>query len=594
MNNDLVSNFFNFYKQIESPGYAVLVKGEWGTGKTYKVVNELGMDNIYYTSLFGLSSQQEIYSAVFLSMFPAKSVIPKITARIKDALKGTEKITFGVPGIVNGVAEAFIREKVKKDKVIVFDDLERANLDLNKILGCINKYVEHHQCRVIVIAHDEIIQEELNKVKEKIFGQILLIEPNIKEAHHAFIKKSGAPAAAKEIEDYILSAFCASKCQSLRILKQSIDDCLRLYSCLEKKHIEKKAKIKALILMFCGISISFRNGKITKEDIKARSKVAYMDFNIKNDTEKSSYGKMKDLFRETMAEIDFDSRILSDDILENTICNGFYNKKEITKYLDESHHFSDPLNSPAWVTLMNFDKLDDNSIKAALVRIDKEEDAFDITDIGDILHTFSLKCMLIMNGEIDEDYEELENKYKNYVSELLLNDKLPPSTKDARETHEEQQDNAHGYAYWIKDEYRVNFERLAKFITNTRDLALEKKYPSYGNEVLELLKTDLREFREAISAGPYSFGKYSNMPVLKTISPSKFVKTWLSISREDWLTVKTALESRYNWGMLKNYLSDEEQWIIAINQQIRIYASYEKGLSRLRIMRLVLNVPLNE
>lgn len=77
MNNDLVSNFFNFYKQIESPGYAVLVKGEWGTGKTYKVVNELGMDNIYYTSLFGLSSQQEIYSAVFCQCSLQNQLYPK-------------------------------------------------------------------------------------------------------------------------------------------------------------------------------------------------------------------------------------------------------------------------------------------------------------------------------------------------------------------------------------------------------------------------------------------------------------------------------------------------------------------------------------
>lgn len=587
MNNELVDSYLDLYSKIDNPGHAVLVKGEWGAGKTYKVIKKLGAENIYYISLFGLGSQREIYSAVFLSMFPAKAVIPKITSRIKDALKGTEKITFGVPGVVNGLTEAFIKEKVKKDKVIVFDDLERSNLSLNEVLGCINKYVEHHECRVIVIAHDESIYKELDKVKEKIFGQILLIQPDIEDAHKHFISTSRSPSAAKEIEEYILYSFSASKCQSLRILKQTIDDCLRLYSCLEKKHIAKASSFRNLMSMFCGISISFRDGKITKEDIKKRSIVAYLDYNVKDENDKSSFGKMKERFKEANANIDFDSRILSDDILINTICNGYYNKEEIISYLDSSHYFGDPTNSPAWVSLFNFDSLDDQSIRIARERIEKEESQFEITDIGDILHIFCLKCLLSLHGEISKSFDEIEEDTSKYVSDLLSMNKLPASTRDARETHYEHQDHAHGHGYWIKDDYRINFERITKYITLCRDRALEKNFPSNGQEVLGYLKTDVHEFRKVISAGPYTFGKYSNLPILKTIPPGQFVKAWLSIPRENWSVITKALESRYNLGMLDNYLVDEVSWIESVKNELKKAAAFENGLSKLRIERLI-------
>ena len=32
-----LEHFLNYYKKTESPGYAVLVTGEWGTGKTFQV-----------------------------------------------------------------------------------------------------------------------------------------------------------------------------------------------------------------------------------------------------------------------------------------------------------------------------------------------------------------------------------------------------------------------------------------------------------------------------------------------------------------------------------------------------------------------------
>lgn len=66
-------------------------------------------------------------------------------------------------------------------KTIVFDDLERCSINLEDLFGAINKYVEHHGCKVIVIAHDDKLNDELTDKKEKIFGQVIKVTPDIEE-----------------------------------------------------------------------------------------------------------------------------------------------------------------------------------------------------------------------------------------------------------------------------------------------------------------------------------------------------------------------------------------------------------------------------
>ena len=45
----------------------------------------------------------------------------------------------------------------------MFDDLERASLDINEILGYINNFVEHDNIKVIIIANENEIEDKLNE-----------------------------------------------------------------------------------------------------------------------------------------------------------------------------------------------------------------------------------------------------------------------------------------------------------------------------------------------------------------------------------------------------------------------------------------------
>lgn len=156
MNNlTYFTTYINYYNTLIKPGYAVLVTGEWGSGKTHQIKNIFSENEMYYVSLFDISTVEDIYANVFYKMSPIKAFAKGAANGISDANVGIDAMTFGLGGIIGKVANAVIKEEVKTDKVIVFDDIERCSVDINSILGVINKYVEHHGCKVIAIAHDE-------------------------------------------------------------------------------------------------------------------------------------------------------------------------------------------------------------------------------------------------------------------------------------------------------------------------------------------------------------------------------------------------------------------------------------------------------
>lgn len=592
LSSNVASDYLKFYQSLSKPGYAVLIRGEWGAGKTH-TIKEIYKNEMYYVSLFGLTTQKEIYSSVFLTMFPIRSKSKSFAERLKGATQGTEAVTFGVGNIIGEIADAFIKEEVKNDKVLVFDDLERASLDIKQILGVINKYVEHHDCRVVVIAHDEKIEKEFSETKEKVFGQTLQIVPDINKIIGHFIITSQSPETAKKIESFLLEVFIASKCQSLRILKHIIEDCLRLYGCLEKRHLENTISIRKLFNLFCAFNISYRSGEIESKEMINRiesSIKAYTD-KQKGDAEESRYQKMKSKFQSEAVTIEFESNILSDGILISTICNGFFDKDEIINHLDNSHYFSNIKHIACWKSLIDFDELTDQEIQDTLDKLSEDEKSLNITDNGDILHTFAMKCLLATSGEILSTPCKILDETKKYIDDLRKAGKLPPQSKDIRDSYYDH-DSAHGYGFWITDKYREEFSTLRKYLLDSRKLSLESEYPEYVNEVLEYMKTDIQKFKELISRDLNKLGVYSQIPMMACIDPAKFVDEWLSLPRYNWFPVRKALEYRYDTGMLRNALAEELPWIKQVITELDIRSSHETGLKKLRINRLTPSVNL--
>lgn len=78
-----------------------------------------------------------------------------------------------------------------KDKLIIFEDVERSGIDLIEFLGYVNNLVEIDGIKVLLVANEKELlknekREKYNLVKEKTIGDIIIFHSNIKEIVRVF------------------------------------------------------------------------------------------------------------------------------------------------------------------------------------------------------------------------------------------------------------------------------------------------------------------------------------------------------------------------------------------------------------------------
>jgi hypothetical protein len=276
-----LKNYLSYYQALETPLFAVLITGEWGTGKTHLVKKLLPWEGddpkAYYVSLFGLKSSEELVAAVYAEMYPLVDKAQKGIEKLGEAIKGMSLYGVGIGGagsVIANLLAANIRKEVDPSKVIIFDDLERSDINDKVLLGIINHYVEHYKCRVVVIAHDEKLVEGIKEAKEKIFGQTIRIEPDMVSAFDAFldeIKSAGGNRFVQDYREVLTTVFKQSEVKSLRILRQGMFDLARLFETLEETHTHNKNAMREMVALFAAYNFEVRAGRLCQSDLENRA-----------------------------------------------------------------------------------------------------------------------------------------------------------------------------------------------------------------------------------------------------------------------------------------------------------------------------------
>lgn len=86
-------------------------------------------------------------------------------------------------------------DSVKKGKLLIFDDIERCDVPMKKLLGFLNYFVEQCHCHLIIIGDENKIADgEQKKVfadfKEKTIGREFEIEANVEDAIKCFTEQT--------------------------------------------------------------------------------------------------------------------------------------------------------------------------------------------------------------------------------------------------------------------------------------------------------------------------------------------------------------------------------------------------------------------
>lgn len=583
-----LQEYLDYYLTLEAPGFAVLVTGDWGTGKTFQVKKCIPDEKRLYISLFGVQTVEQLHSEVFAAAAPTLAKAEKVVGKGSDVVSGAGGL-FAMAGAIPSVFNAVFKREIEPTKTLIFDDLERSDLELNDVLGAINSYVEHLNFRVVVVAHDERLTEGFLEMKEKTFGQTILVEPQVEQALDRFISDiSDAKSrifVTTHLEE-IKGVFVQSGAKSLRVLRHVVEDLTRLQSTLRTNHQENADAMVELVQTFVAFAIEVRSGQLSEKDLRNRrgSRMGHMMRSSGNGKEKPKTPPFVSI-SEKYPTIDLEAGMLNDDVLVAMLIAGRYPEKEIQASIDNSSHFLVPGEVPAWKVVIHFDELDDETVEDARKRMEQQFENREVTDAGEMLHIFCLRMMMAENGIIDRSVKEVVAESKAYLDDLLKAGRLPPRSLNWR-WYSEFERSYDGFGYWVSEAYAGHFEEIWHHWLGSHEDALRQTFPEVRDDLLTRVREDPQSFLQAVSPTSNGENPYASIPLLHEIPVDSFVDAWLSGRPEHWRDVDYALENRYSHGQLERDLKDELDWALGVLKELDARSEKETGFAALRIKRL--------
>lgn len=561
-----LKDYLEYYKQLTNPGYAVLVTGDWGSGKTHQITQILKEKEIYYISLFGSQTTEEIYSTVYAKMHPGLA----LTKNVAKSTDGAGAGPVNVGGLVAGLANAIIRDHVKNDKIIVFDDLERSKIDTNDLLGIFNKYVEHHKCRVIVLAHDKKIAETFKGSKEKVFGQTIVITPQTSQAFDSFagdIKNTATAKIIKKLKQVILDIFNESATYSLRILKHSVEDLSRLLDILTSQHKSNEEALVEFSSLFVALSLEVRAGRLDEDNLRNRSDTIFRYQMAANRDPKTARPAIYDAV-ERYKSIDLGNRILNDNVLILLLVKGIYSTPLVHESLNESLYFTKAADLPAWMVFMKFDELSESDSRTAAEKLISQFEVRTTTTPGEMFHLFALRFLLSEMTLIPQSFEQVEEDCKKYIEDLLDQKKIQPLRAHLQVWGEAFSDGFGGFTYWVEESYKPHFSRVTGHFREAESRATVQSYPEFAKTLIALMSSDGAKFAEKISQTNGGNNEFANIEIMPSIKPIDFVQEWMGSPAQNWRHISRGLEQRYSSGQLSSSLKSERAWISEVIQLI--------------------------
>ena len=344
--DDLVESILD-YVRSDYTDYAVMINGEWGSGKTYFWNNQIrkkieGMKlngkryTTIYMSLYGISNLEEISKKIFMetSQLMNKNIKKYMEANGKSTIPEYAKTGIDMANLfgtaTNGNKVDYADFFSTEDKVLCFDDLERANVDVIDILGYINNFVEHDHIKTILICNEKELatkiknsnlemktfiatylldkQGELDKedkpmvekirdkiehvfdkvndyerIKEKLIGETFEYAPKFDYIINGILMRfENNKELIRFLRDntkLIINTFKKSGTRNLRILKHALNDFSKVFEEVNRLYPNTNNRVMQTMLIFTiAVSFEIKAGKITKEKFK----------NIKNNEEYKS------------------------------------------------------------------------------------------------------------------------------------------------------------------------------------------------------------------------------------------------------------------------------------------------------------------
>ena len=619
---DLVESILDYIRS-DYTDYAVMLNGEWGSGKTHfwnnkikKKIESMQLNGKRYTtiymSLYGISNLEEISKKIFME---TTQLMDKNLRRFMNS-KGQETIPeyaktgidmanfFGVTQNGNKLdyAEFFATD----DKVLCFDDLERANVDVIDILGYINNFVEHDHIKTIIICNEKELatklkssnlemktfiatylldkQNELNKsdkpmvekiqdkiehvfdkandyerIKEKLIGETFEYAPKFDYIINGILMRyENNPELIRFLREntgIIISTFNRSGTRNLRILKHALNDFKKIYEMVNKSYSNTSNRVMQTMLIFTiAVSFEIKAGKITKEKF----------IHIKDNEEYKSILVSSRILMDNrqfyIKEFDqnyyynFKSEYRFFKFIEYYVRTRIFDMKLFKENMDTIRNTVDTENLPSYKRLLTEEywKISDNEFEAVIEDIieDVKEGKIKLIDMVKIFAYFSY---FSRKGLIKYDLKTLKSMFFNGMNISSL-------TSEYCSNIEEELGKI------AIEEVEEDMEEILKHFHKLNDQLLDKMYREKAEEIMKCIPMKMEQFYEKFDR------ECMKVPIFKYYDPFQLFQRISCASNEDIVLIKEKLLDRAN-----RYTKQIEPEMKNIKQFKQIVDDYIKG-----------------
>lgn len=488
--NQHIKEYLDYYCDIKNDTpFAVLLKGKWGCGKTHfirKYIEDTKSKKILHISLYGIDSFNGIKEKIIIELFP---LIPKqyniFANNIFRIIKNIQIIRDWVPSDIDELlVDIFLKKN--KECVFVFDDLERCNIEIDKLLGYINNFVEFKDQKVILIANEEDLLESKNgdkyrKIKEKLIGKEFCINTSQEDAITLFangVKDNDLIIFLENIKKILSKIFIQSQHDNLRLIQQALSSFeyfFKSFSSNVKKDVELFEK---MFYEFIIIFIEYKKGNIKSEEFLGEYPYFLKGL---NDDKKTHF---LDKYDEGLSRwiTCFDVKILG------KILKGINLSEEEKKELVSNFEKLIGIDQESWQKLWHCYDRSDNEFFENLADVQRKWTNKEYIDLSVVLHVFGLFMGFSKDGLLNKNKLDILDEGKKYI-ELLIKEKHFPLNLREQNRGFGWKESSYGLGYsGIESE---EWKKLIQFIDEKLDMLREDYIrQKITDELMPLLKRE--------------------------------------------------------------------------------------------------------
>jgi hypothetical protein len=658
--NDRIISYLDYYINPSNTfDFAVLLTGSWGSGKTWfiqqyiddhdkedsviaeypfllkrvygffswferqKLIN-MGKPHdiqekskIFYISLYGARSISEVEERMVISIAHKidagfnSEPFKYLYQAISELAKGVRRVKLS-----NLLPVSYFLQNNLTRSTLIFDDLERCDIDCNDLFGFINSFLEQGNSKVVLITNEGRIDEERKKkydvVKEKLVGktftissdfnviydnfidiledelakQALLLEKNRKLIFELFqeseqidrstrLRITQTPKDSKSHKDDLMDKYSNL---NLRTLRQIVMDFEKIFISLPEIVENKAGLLEDILRTLTIFSIETRAGAISTSDISKLEQLSIylvansMPGNNSNKIANANLDPLLKFAKKWVNIIPFCTYFPSLKWWQDFFENGFIDKAYLDRSILDSKSFSA---TPNWLKLIKYRDLSDQEFNQILFDVESDYSNKKYEEIEVVKHITGFFLWLNQLGFYSKNSKEILQESIEYINYLKIE-----SNSFANYFNRE-----HSYQYGYFSLESREFKLLCDHIDKIRQDLEEKDLSDVARELLNIMCQDNKKFRAIMKGESYfNEGAFSyechQIPILVYINPHDFIARLLDMKNSHQESFFDLIENRY-YVTWKEKLMPELEWLKSIQKLMIIASNTRKDQGKL-------------